>query len=102
MGDRPALSLLVNALDAHDAAVRAEAAEVLGLLLEPSVRIQLAQRLHDPDGYVRLAAALALAKMQDPSARAYLLTTLQEDKTFLGLFAGELLSNLGTARRFHS
>ncbi|MBI2884097.1 MAG: HEAT repeat domain-containing protein [Candidatus Methylomirabilis oxyfera] len=68
---------------------------VLGLLLEPSVRIPLAQRLEDSDGYVRLYAALALAKMRDPSALSYLQTTLRENNKSLGLFAGELLSNLG-------
>tara|TARA_B100000085_G_scaffold281521_1_gene308313 strand:+ start:155 stop:1075 length:921 start_codon:yes stop_codon:yes gene_type:complete len=81
-GTNPAArDLLVNALDDQNSEVRAEAATMVGKLLEPEdSATQLIQLLRDNNQQVRKNTALALMKMEATSAIKHLEEALADEQ----------------------
>lgn len=91
----PAAGPLVDLLDAREAAVRAAAAELVGLVGDGTSAEPLMRLLEDPDPEVRVKAARALGRVGAEDAVLELRDALHDPVPFVRAVAARTLGSIG-------
>jgi HEAT repeat protein len=94
IGDRKAVPLAINSLKDGDARVRAEAAQVLGILRDNRAVDPLMNSLGDQSVEVRIQATTALGYLRDNRALPLLTTLLNDKDSRVSLAAAESLARM--------
>lgn len=97
IGDRRAVSTLLNALQDHDPILRSRAATALGRIGDECAFESLVTALRDPKVHVRRDAMWALSELGDRRAVGLMIRALRDPSRFIRQQAAECLGELGSA-----
>ena len=98
IGDKQAVPPLVARLNHVSPLIRAQIAEALALIAEPSSVTQLIYLLKDSDATVRANAASGLVRLVDPRALRPLIGALQDEEALVRRSAANALGELGDSK----
>lgn len=102
LSDKRVIPHLIEALSEGDKAIRARAAEGLGILKARRAVGPLRRALDDDDGWVRSKAARALGWVGDRRATGSLIKALEDEESFVRSAAAESLGELADPKAIPS